>query len=656
MFNPNITTPVWGNISANSTDPVKREWGIVFSSIVSSILCVSALLSVVGNAMVILVVVRHRGMRTRTNLFLVNLAVADFLVGCLAMPAAITTILAGTWKFGDEFCVIHGFLNPFCLVASIHTLMYISIHKYYSITRPFSSSFTLRCVLLMMAFTWIWAGVSGTITVVGLNNVTYKEGTSQCGPVYPHDVRSYAHHAIILITNFVIPLSILVYCYLKMFKVIRAHTKRLQENTTLEQDVILAQQKKVAVTLFIVLACFITCWIPYNIYTIYVTSLKDKKHFSIYINPLAYMFGYLNSACNPIIYAFRSPSFREGYKEILCQNPQYVITDDTLHDDGGMMSFRRLSNLFSSRRSTARSPSSPETEFMYHSTTSLNSHIKKNPRANFKREKSVTELMRNASKHGNGTSIIHQDGTSVIMKEGKIVSVRRKNETPRGSPLFQGRGLFKFRETTGGTTNKVGNGSMVELAPLITNGRLSSHENKMEDNNSCGSDEVFDKSAGIIRENTQETSCCDEIKGESDANENNKLIACPIHENENAENVTAVAEEVEIVISISDDDGILSSMPLTPNTKHRLTRSDLVLDSDKTEDKDQSNGKKKLKCARSSEVLSRAPLLRFPSVEHLDIPKGMPRSASDNNFKKIKSSPRPSPLIPRRWTFSKLKT
>ena len=41
----------------------------------------------------------------------------------------------------------------------------------------------------------------------------------------------------------------------------------------------------------------------------------------------AYASLYLNSALNPIIYAFRSPSFREGYKEILCQTPTYVISD-----------------------------------------------------------------------------------------------------------------------------------------------------------------------------------------------------------------------------------------------------------------------------------------------------------------------------------------
>jgi len=29
-------------------------------------------------------------------------------------------------------------------------------------------------------------------------------------------------------------------------------------------------------------------------------------------------FGYLNSACNPIIYAFRSQAFREGYRQVIC--------------------------------------------------------------------------------------------------------------------------------------------------------------------------------------------------------------------------------------------------------------------------------------------------------------------------------------------------
>ncbi|XP_041366124.1 probable G-protein coupled receptor No9 isoform X2 [Gigantopelta aegis] len=324
----NVSKTLLSNTSAdtNQTDQ-HRSWNLPFSVTMATILSISSFLSIVGNLMVITVVVRHRGMRTRTNLFLVNLAVADFCVGAVAVPFAIVTLINGRWVLGDVLCQIDGFVNIFFLVASIHTLMYISIHKYYSITRPFSDSIQLNKVVLMMAATWIWAGIMGTITISGLNYVYYKPGTSQCGPSYPHDIKGYIHHGVTQVTCIFIPLSIMVFCYVRMFKEIREHSKRLQLNSTLEKDVVLSQQKRVAITLFIVLACFVLCWIPYHIYASYVSYRKDKAHFSEFVNPLAYMLGYMNSAFNPIIYAFRSPSFREGYKEILCQTPTYVVTD-----------------------------------------------------------------------------------------------------------------------------------------------------------------------------------------------------------------------------------------------------------------------------------------------------------------------------------------
>ena len=178
------------------------RWNFAFSVILATLLSISAFLAVVGNSMVLTVVIRHRGMRTRTNLFLVNLAVADLLVGAAVMPLTITTLIEGRWIFGSgTFCTINGWLNCFCLVASIHTLMYISVHKHYSITQPMASHFKLRQILGMMAAAWVWAAVSSTITVTGLSSVRYKRGTTQCGPEYPDGLKSYIFHAIIQVSE-----------------------------------------------------------------------------------------------------------------------------------------------------------------------------------------------------------------------------------------------------------------------------------------------------------------------------------------------------------------------------------------------------------------------------------------------------------------------
>ena len=50
-------------------------------------------------------------------------------------------------------CQLNGFALPFLFVASIHTLMYMSIHKYLSLASPFRRSLSTRCVVAMMAGT-----------------------------------------------------------------------------------------------------------------------------------------------------------------------------------------------------------------------------------------------------------------------------------------------------------------------------------------------------------------------------------------------------------------------------------------------------------------------------------------------------------------------
>ncbi|KAL0183450.1 hypothetical protein M9458_022825, partial [Cirrhinus mrigala] len=47
------------------------------------------LLCVVGNGLVCLVVIRNRNMRSVTNLFILNLAVSDLLVGIFCVPTTL---------------------------------------------------------------------------------------------------------------------------------------------------------------------------------------------------------------------------------------------------------------------------------------------------------------------------------------------------------------------------------------------------------------------------------------------------------------------------------------------------------------------------------------------------------------------------------------
>lgn len=270
------------NNSNHSDTDLTPYWNLPTRIVLSSLMIGFMAFAIVGNFLVIIVVVRHKGMRTRTNMFLCNLAVADFLCAILCMPVSLTTMIRGEWIFGSVngwFCQLNGFLMPMFFVTSIHTLMYISVHKYISISRPFSRVITYRRILLMIFLSWAWAIFTAYLTIHGLSKVLYKPYTTQCGPDYPEGRNSMT---ILLplhttVTCYLIPFTIIIVCYALMFREIRAHGVRLEQHSNKEKQAIFIQQRRITVTLFVVLIIFVLSWTPYIAYSISVTILKDKR-------------------------------------------------------------------------------------------------------------------------------------------------------------------------------------------------------------------------------------------------------------------------------------------------------------------------------------------------------------------------------------------
>ena len=62
------------------------------------------LFAIVGNLLVISTLVQNRRMRTVTNLFLLNLAISDILLGVLCMPVTLVGTLLKNFIFGEVLC------------------------------------------------------------------------------------------------------------------------------------------------------------------------------------------------------------------------------------------------------------------------------------------------------------------------------------------------------------------------------------------------------------------------------------------------------------------------------------------------------------------------------------------------------------------------
>lgn len=104
----NITLANLGPCMFGSMLEVEEAYGMFgppwwVHSLVQILYGIVCLIGLAGNTLVIYVVVRFSKMQTVTNLYIVNLAIADecFLIG---VPFLVVTAILGYWPFGNFVC------------------------------------------------------------------------------------------------------------------------------------------------------------------------------------------------------------------------------------------------------------------------------------------------------------------------------------------------------------------------------------------------------------------------------------------------------------------------------------------------------------------------------------------------------------------------
>ena len=312
-----MVTNLSDHTAHNNSQPGEMDpkWiGILEAAVLFCIM----LLAVVGNFLVIAVVYRRRELRrTETHIFIVNLSLTDISVALLCMPFAIVTAVTQDWIFSNAVCQLNGFLNVFFLLTSILTLTAISVHKYIGVVQPTKKKiFTRKRTIFAVLWVWLQALLTALTPILGWNSYEHIPGRTQCSVKVPRDnkLSELTNCLFIIVCGFVIPLGIMSFSYLKIFQTVKIHTKRVRSHSFGEEQSAFLNERRITITLFIILAVFLACWTPFSVLTIYATLAGSElpKYFSV----AAYWLGFLNSAMNPVIYALRTKEFRQGYRQI----------------------------------------------------------------------------------------------------------------------------------------------------------------------------------------------------------------------------------------------------------------------------------------------------------------------------------------------------
>lgn len=88
------------------------------------------LLCMVGNGGVCFIVLWSRHTRTVTNLFILNLAVSDLLVGLFCMPTTLLDNIIAGWPFGSLVCKMNGMVQGISVSTSVFTLAAIAMDSH----------------------------------------------------------------------------------------------------------------------------------------------------------------------------------------------------------------------------------------------------------------------------------------------------------------------------------------------------------------------------------------------------------------------------------------------------------------------------------------------------------------------------------------------
>lgn len=89
------------------------------------VLSVILLSSLVGNALVVIVVLNREELRKTINYFIVNMAISDFVFPLTAIPETLTATASGSWQWpipgiaGVNFCTLKSFLQRVSLAVSV---------------------------------------------------------------------------------------------------------------------------------------------------------------------------------------------------------------------------------------------------------------------------------------------------------------------------------------------------------------------------------------------------------------------------------------------------------------------------------------------------------------------------------------------------------
>ena len=287
--------------------------------------------SFAGNLLLGIAVIKNPNpRRTVPNMYIITLAVSDFLMSLLGIPFSVASLIVGKWPFSNFVCQLQGFSILLMCAVSLQTLAVTAVNRYFRVVRSraqYQKLFNMKTTKITIAILWIVALFAPLPYVVAGHEFFFHTGKVFCA----HNAESlYQGYGVYLVLVYVaIPLIIIITCYTKVFITVRKHNLNLRlgqrrRQTNLPTDRGLSvDEVNVTYILLVVVAGFLTCWTPVMVIDLIDFINADwKLKRQVYVSYTC--FGFASTSLNPVIYGIMNRSIRAEYFSIFASLKMFV--------------------------------------------------------------------------------------------------------------------------------------------------------------------------------------------------------------------------------------------------------------------------------------------------------------------------------------------
>ena len=284
---------------------------IIFCVVFSILLTVD----IVGNTLVILVILKYRAMKTAMNYLLLNLAVADIIVGIFIAPELIFIHLFKhpTGTTGDVLCKTVTGMNVSWVTSLVSgfTLVSVAVERFYTVVPSTSirHKITKRKIKKIVPVLWVLAPV---LTTPSFATKSFNAEFKLCRVDFAAKWQYVIYWFMWLVSAGIVPVSMMAVLYARVI-----HSLWLKNNGDATHIAVINARKRITKKSITVSVIYALCVVPTHIFYFFSIFYPDVFIYGDVFFKTSYCLLMLNSLVNPFVYTFQCRNFRKYLKRLL---------------------------------------------------------------------------------------------------------------------------------------------------------------------------------------------------------------------------------------------------------------------------------------------------------------------------------------------------